>query len=84
MEEEAPGDHAGEHDNGPEYAAVHVRVGLGLKRGSSELCSILPLLLLHLWDLIFMNTDKIKRHYKVKSNIIGLTDVVVVIMSDSV
>ena len=33
-----------------------------------------------------MNTDKIKRHYKVKSNIIGLTDVVVVIviMSDSV
>ena len=37
-----------------------------------------------LWDLIFMNTDKIKRHYKVKSNIIGLTDVVVVTMSVSV
>ena len=45
------------------------------------MCSILPLLLLHLWDLIFMNTDKIKRHYKVKSNIIGLTDVVVVTMN---
>ena len=28
-----------------------------------------------------MNTDKIKRHYKVKSNIIGLTDVVVVKMN---
>ena len=44
MKEEAPGDHAGKHDNGPEHAAVHVRVGLGLKRGSSKLCFILPLL----------------------------------------
>ena len=35
VEEEAPGDHAGEHDDGPEHAAVHVRVGLGLQRSSS-------------------------------------------------
>ena len=45
VEEEAPGDHAGEHDDGPEHAAVHVRVGLGLQRSSSQLCSILAFVL---------------------------------------